>query len=264
MTGEHPESGDPLVSVLQDASTQTNHSNDTLPSSTPNSATDQTIEAGPLPPICPYQCYGRSKRTEIRGEIVERFHDVLSLYVHGDAEALNDLVNDLLESKKWTSTLRGSGRKEEDSLTGTFLSCLVKEYHTCRRKETNTVIRKNAKKIQQAIKISRTKSSSHVASQGNTPESFKTGIDAANSLGRLTTYSAEKKRLSCIVVADYPQTFLTELFKCSKSTVTAARVYRILFGRGGVPPHSLKFSRQCVSQETLDQIANFLLRDDIS
>lgn len=84
--------------------------------------------------------------------------------------------------------------KEEDSLTGTFLSSLVKEYHECKRKETNSVIRKNAKrKIQQAIKISGTKSSSHIAFQGDTPESFKTRIDAANSLGRLTTYSAEKK-----------------------------------------------------------------------
>lgn len=88
VTAEHPKSDDPFVSVLQDASTQTDHSSDTLPSSTPNSATDQTIKAGPLPPICPYQCYGRSKKTEIRGEIVERFHDLLSLYVHGDAEAL--------------------------------------------------------------------------------------------------------------------------------------------------------------------------------
>jgi len=50
VTAEHPKSDGPLVSVLQDASTQTDHSSDTLPSSTPNSATDQTIKAGPLPP----------------------------------------------------------------------------------------------------------------------------------------------------------------------------------------------------------------------
>ena len=100
--------------------------------------------------------------------------------------------------------------------------------------------------------------------QGNTPQSFKTRVDAANSLGRLTTYSAERRRLLSIVAADYPQTFLTEIFKCSKSTVTAARIHHILFGRGGVPPQCLKFTRQCVSQDTLDQLAEFLLRDDIS
>ena len=46
--------------------------------------------------------------------------------------------------------------------------------------------------------------------------------------------------------------------------MTAAHVQRILFGRGGVPPESLKFSRLCVSQDTLDQLSEFLLRDDIS
>ena len=34
--------------------------------------------------------------------------------------------------------------------------------------------------------------------------------------------------------------------KCSKSTVAAARVHAILFGRGGVPPASVKFSRRCL------------------
>lgn len=144
------------------------------------------------------------------------------------------------------------------------LSSLVKEYQECKSKETKSVIRKQSKKLQQPIQISGTKSSSQIAFQGNTPQSFKTRVDAANSLGRLTTYSAERRRLLSIVAADYPQTFLTEIFKCSKSTVTAARVHRILFGRGGVPPESLKFSRLCVSQDTLDQLSGFLLRDDIS
>lgn len=46
--------------------------------------------------------------------------------------------------------------------------------------------------------------------------------------------------------------------------MTAARVHGILFGRGGVPPASFKFSRQCVTQEVLDQLADYLLRDDVS
>lgn len=31
-----------------------------------------------------------------------------------------------------------------------------------------------------------------------------------------------------------------------------------------MPPASLKFSRQCVSQEVLDQLADFLIQDDVS
>ena len=77
-------------------------------------------------------------------------------------------------------------------------------------------------------------------------------------------YSAERCRLFSIFAWDYWQSYLTELFQCSKNTVTAARVHSILFGRGGVPPASLKFSHQCVSQEVLDQLADLLIRDDVS
>lgn len=264
-TAEHFEFDDPLP-VVHDASTQTDHSRHmvAMPPPSTQPVTNQTTEAGPLPPIRPYQCYGRSKRTYMRAEIIERFHDMLDMCVHGDGIALNDLVDDLLQSKKWRSTFGESGKKEDDRMTSAFLSSLVKEYQECKSKETKSVIRKQSKKLQQPIKISGTKSNSQIAFQGNTPQSFKTRVDAANSLGRLTTYSAERRRLLSIVAADYPQTFLTEIFKCSKSTVTAARVHRILFGRGGVPPESLKFSRQCVSQDTLDQLSEFLLRDDIS
>ena len=139
MTTEHSEIDDHLMSVLQDASTQTDHSSDdtvALPSSTPNPVTDQTIEAGPLPSTRPYQCYGRSKGTDIGAETIEPFHGWLSMYVHGDAEALHNLIDYLLESKKWTSMFRGSKKKEEDSLTSKFLSSFVKEYQECKRKET--------------------------------------------------------------------------------------------------------------------------------
>ena len=236
-----------------------------MPSPSTQSVTNQTNEAGPPPPPTgPCQCYGRSKRTDMRAEIIERFRDMLDMYVHCDGTSLYDLVDDLLQSKKWQTTSGDSGKKEGDRMTSAFLPSLVKEYQECKSKETKSVIRKQAKKLQQPIKISGTKSSSHIGLQGNTPQSFKTRIDAANSLGRLTTYSAERRRLLSIVAADYPQTFLIEIFKCSKSTVTAARVHRILFCRGGVPPQSLKFSRQGVSQDTLDQLSEFLLRDDIS
>ena len=256
--------------LSHDASTQTEVSGDVVtalspcPAPSTQSVTGQTMEAGPLPPLRPYQCYGRSKRTDMRAEIIEYIHGLLNNYVHGDAEALPDLMDDLLQSKKWRVTFGDFTKKENDGIASSFLSSLVKEYQECKRKETNSVIRKQSRKLQQPIKISGTKSNSQIAFQGNTPQSFKTRIDAANSLGRLTTYSAERRRLLSIVAADYPQKYLTETFKCSKSTVTAARVHRILFGRGGVPPQSLKFTRQCVSQETLDQLSEFLLRDDIS
>ena len=107
-------------------------------------------------------------------------------------------------------------------------------------------------------------SRSSIAFQGSTPDNFRSRTEAARSMGRLVSYSSERRRLLSIVASDYSQTYLTDLFQCSKSTVTAAPVHAILFGRGGVPPASFKFSRQCVTQEVLDQLADFLLRDDVS
>ena len=77
-------------------------------------------------------------------------------------------------------------------------------------------------------------------------------------------YSAKRRRLLSIVAWNYSQTNLTELFQCSKKSVTAARVHSILFGIGGVPTASLQFSLQCVSQEVHDQVADFLSQDDVS
>ena len=63
---DHNNSEDPL-SVLHDALTQTDDSGYAVavPSQSTQPVTEQTVEAGPLPPVRPYQCYGRSKRTDI-------------------------------------------------------------------------------------------------------------------------------------------------------------------------------------------------------
>ena len=128
----------------------------------------------------------------------------------------------------------------------------------------NSEIRKQAKRMTQAINISGTLTKSKIAFKGSTPDSFRSRTDAARNLGRVSYNSAERRRLLSIVASDYLKPLLTKLFQCSKSTVTAARVHAILFGRGGVPPASIKFSRQYVSQEVLDQLGDCLLRDDVS
>ncbi|KAJ7360116.1 hypothetical protein OS493_018101 [Desmophyllum pertusum] len=145
---EHSEIDDPIMSdLLHDASTQTEHSHGagTSPSSCthvlsntpPNSATDQAFQAGPLPPNRPYQCYESRRRSDIRAEIIDQFHDLLGVYVHGDAVALSDLVDDLLESKKWSSTFGSPGKKHYGNMPSEFLSSLIKEYQECKRKESN-------------------------------------------------------------------------------------------------------------------------------
>ena len=190
----------------------------------------------------------------------------MNQYVHGDKQELPNLVQDLLLSKKWSTTfgLPTAENKVDVTVHDKVLHSILKEYKACKNREENSAIRKQGKKLAQAINISDILSKSTIALQGSTPDCFKSRMDAARSLGRVVTYSAERRRLLSIVASDYPRTLLTALFQCSKSTVAAARVHAILFGRGGVPPASVKFSRRCVSQEVLDQLAEFLLRDDVS
>ena len=177
------------------------------------------------------------QKREIRTEVIEKFRDLLNLYVHGDESALHDLLDDLLPSKKWSSTFRiWPNSKGDSTVHDKVLHSIVKEYKACKNKEVNSEIRKQAKRMTQAINISGTLSKSKIAFKGSTPDSFRSRTDAARNLGRVNYNSPEKKRLLSIVASDYLQPLLTKLFQCSKSTVTAARVHPILFGRGGVPP----------------------------
>ena len=144
-----------------------------------------------------------------------------------------------------------------------FLQALAREYKACKERENNITISKKGKQLKQPIKISGSKHGSCIEFEGTTPQDSKSRTDAARTMGRINTFAAEKRRLLSIVANDYSQTFLTKLFQCSKSTVTAARVHCIMFGRG-VPPASLTFTRQCVTQEVLDGLADFLLRDNVS
>ena len=226
--------------------------------------TSQGIQVGEFPNR-PYQLYETRKKSEIRTEVIEKFRDLLNLYVQGDESALHDLLDDLLPSKQWSSTFRILPNSKGDfTVHDKVLHSIVKEYKDCKNKEVNSEIRKQAKRMTQAINISETLSKSKIAFKGSTPDSFRSRTGAARNLGRISYNSAERRRLLSIVASDYLQPFLTKLFQCSKSTVTAARVHAILFGRGGVPPASKQFSRQYVSQEVLDQLGDFLLRDDVS
>ena len=74
----------------------------------------------------------------------------------------------------------------------------------------------------------------------------------------------ERRRLLSIVAWDFSQSVLQSYFHCSKSTITAARVHATLFGRGGVPQDGLRFTRQAVSPEVIQEFQEFLHQDDIS
>ena len=226
---------------------------------------DQATQVDSLLPRIPYQNYEYRKKSEIRASIFENIFSMLQTYVDHDEEALNLLISDLMSSRKWKQTFGSHGMAVEKNheKDDTFLQALAREYKACKERENNITISKKGKQLKQPIKISGSKHGSCIEFEGTTPQDSKSRTDAARTMGRINTFAAEKRRLLSIVANDYSQTFLTKLFQCSKSTVTAARVHCIMFGRG-VPPASLTFTRQCVTQEVLDGLADFLLRDNVS
>lgn len=223
--------------VVETCSSQTQ----TEPCNSAVSTTDKDTQVEQFP-MRPYHLYESRKRSDIRTEIINQIRHLLSGYVHGDEDSLATIAQDLIHSKKWATIFGVPEVKQDKCMQDKVLQSIVKEYKECKSKETNSLIRSKGRKLKQAINISGTMSSSSIAFQGTTPDCFKSRTEAARSMGRVVCYSAERRRLLSIVAAEYPQTYLTELFQCSKSTVTAARVHSILFGRGGFPLASLKFS----------------------
>lgn len=94
--------------------------------------------------------------------------------------------------------------------------------------------------------------------------SAKNRVEAARAVSRVQSYPDERRRLLSIVANDFTYAYLQKKFCCSSNTITAAKVHAILFGRGGVPPANLKFTRQRVSQEVLESLTDFFNRSDIS
>lgn len=133
---------------------------------------DQAVQVGEFP-AQPYQCYEARKKSDIRTELIQKIKGLIDGYVHGDSRAVPELVYDLVHSKKWLSTFGLDEKKVVKEIPEKLLCSILKEYKECKVKETNSQIRKQGKKVQQAINISGTKSRSYIAFQGSTPDNFR-------------------------------------------------------------------------------------------
>lgn len=187
----------------------------------------------------------------MRAEIIETIKLVALKYVHFEHRPpLVKLMEDLVQSRNWKQMF--GSLQQPSPYVNQFLQALAKEY------------KENSKGQQQKLLIGNTKAKSKIAMFGDTPLDVSSRVEAAKKIGRVQHYGDEKRRLLSIVAYDYPYSFLQSLFQCSPNTITAARFHSILFGRGGVPPSDFKFSRQRVSPKILEELTEFLNRDDIA
>ena len=218
-------------------------------------------------PEIPRRAYKEAEeRTQqkMRAKAIDNLSALANQFVNFIPSDVPSFICDLVHSGKWQSTFGSVPGCNSAGNENSFLSTLAAEYQACKDKELNKAIRKNAASQTQRILIGDTLKKSRISFSGNTPEIFNSRVDAAKQLGRLRTYSDEKRRLLSIVAMDYPYSILQSYFRCSSKTVTAARVHCILFGRGGVPVDKFKFIRQCVSAQVLEELTEFLYRDDVS
>lgn len=199
----------------------------------------------------------------MRAEIIETLKSVALKYVHFEpGPPLVQLMEDILQSRNWKQ-LFGS-LQQPSSHANEFLQALAKEYKSCKDKEARKQAKVNSKGQKQKLLIGNTKAKSKIAMFRDTPLDVNSRVEAAKKIGRIRHYGDEKQHLLSIVASDYTYSFLQNLFQCSPNTITAARVHSILFGRGGVPPCDFKFSRQQVSPQILQELTEFLNRDDIA
>ena len=221
----------------------------------------------PLVPDIAYKNQCERGKRELRAEIIGTVKEAALKCVHFVQADLPEFVTDVTSSKKWFTTfgLGSSSSESEGTANNPILQSLVKQYKESVNKERSRNIMKKSASQKAKVFIGNSLKDSRITLSGDkTPEEFKNRIVAASSIGRITCYADERRRLLSIVAMDYPYRFLQEQFGCSPNTITAAKVHCILFGRGGTPPATFKFSRQCVNPAILEELSEFFMRDNVS
>ena len=143
-----------------------------------------------------------------------------------------------------------------------FIHTIVLESELLLNKESSRVIRAQSGKVSSKLLIGDSMKDSRLNVNG--VEQGRNRIESAKAIGRVSKFGDECRRLLSIVAQDFSMSELQKYFPCSKSTITAARVHAILFGKGGAPRDGYTFTRQAVSPEIIHELQDFLMQDDIS
>ena len=212
-----------------------------------------------------YESLQERRKRELRSEIFNKINNLVESYTSLGEAGTRAIMRDIIQSKKFQSEYKdlfskpsGTGNDDE------FLKSLVKDYKESKDREKNKLIRAQRAKVSQKLLIGRSMKDSKLEVNGAEEQGKKSRTEVAKVIGRVSTYGDERRRLLSIVAWDFSQSVLQSYFSCSKSTITAARVHSILFGRGGVPQDGLHFTRQAVSPEVIHEFEEFLHQDDIS
>ena len=155
---------------------------------------------------------------ELRGEIIDNMRQVALRAVHFEETDLPQLVAEIVGSKKWISSF---GCNVSSTEKNPILESLIKDYKESMSKEKTSEVRKRVAAQKAKLFIGSTLKDSRLTLTGDkTAQTFRSRVVAADSVGTITCYADERRRLLSIVAMDYPYRFLQERFGCSPNTVT--------------------------------------------
>ena len=210
-----------------------------------------------------YECVGPRRKIDLRNEIMAQIDMLLGQYTSLGEQGTQAIMRDILLTRK----VRGRfadlfSSQQESSSDDKVLKSLAKDYIAAKDKESSRVIRAQSGKVSTKLLIGDSMKDSRLNVNG--VEQGRNRIESAKAIGRVSKFGDERRRLLSIVAQDFSMSELQKYFPCSKSTITAARVHAILFGKGGAPRDGYTFTRQAVSPEIIHEFQDFLMRDDIS
>ena len=210
-----------------------------------------------------YESVGERRKRDLRNEIFGEIDKLLENYTSDGEKGTQAIMMDILRSKKFQDQYSSVfSSQNENSKDDVVLKALAKDYASSKDKENSKVIRVQGAKVTQKLLIGDTMKDSNLTATGVVQGRNRT--EMALAIGRVSKFGDERRRLLSIVARDFSMATLQAYFGCSKSTITAARVHAILFGRGGVPRDGLSFTRQAVSPEIVSEFQAFINQDDIS
>ena len=212
-----------------------------------------------------YELLQERRQRELRSEIFNKMKSLVEGYTSLGEVGTRAIMRDIIKSKKFQSEYKDLFfRPSETGHDDTFLKSLAKDYKESKDREKSKQIQAQRAKVSQKLLIGRSLKGSNLEVSGLQLQGKKSRTEVAKAIGRVSKHGDERRRLLSIVAWTFSQSVLQSYFSCSKSTITAARVHAILFGRGGVPQDGLHFTRQAVSPEVIHELEEFLHQDEIS
>ena len=207
-----------------------------------------------------YETVGDRQKREFRAQIMEEIDKLLQNYTSLRSQGTSAIMKDIMASQKFSYQFPGA--LPGNSVTGKddkILQALAKDYLAAKDRDASKLIRAKGGKITKKLLIGGSLKGSNLQVDG-----AKSRTEVAKSIGRVSTFGDERRRLLSIAALDCSQTTLQSYFACSKGTITAARVHALLFGRGGSPRDGLKFTRQAVSPDVVLEFQQFIEQDHIA